>query len=124
VYDDRDHVLVHWQEKRPGWVSDRLSAVAYSCGLSPIASAVSRRGLLFRQPGCFNAAPLVKVAAPPMLTEQPSGERAGRDSSAQLAVAPPAFPSPKRARNMEVPTWALRNKLQFGKIAPKRTLRP
>jgi len=60
---------------------------------------------------------LVKAAAPPMLTESPSGERAEGDPSAQLAVAPPAIPRNERG------TWTYRRgghgyKLQLGKAAP------
>jgi hypothetical protein len=65
--------------------------------------------------GVLQRRALVKAAAPAMPTESASGERAERDSSAQLTIA--RHPIPERARNMEVPARALRNKLQLGKVA-------
>jgi len=106
VYDDRDNVFLHWQEKCPGLGSDRRGAVAYSCGMSPIASAVSRVGTIpptgvlqrraLGEGGCASDADRVALG------------RARRRRLIRATRRRPARYPPKRARNMDVPAWGPR----------------
>src|SRR5262249_50769251 len=106
VYDDRDNAFLHWQEKCPGLGSDRRGAVAYSCGLSPIASAVSRVGTIpptgvlqrraLGEGGCASDADRVALG------------RARRRRLIRATRRRPARYPPKRARNMDVPAWGPR----------------